>query len=258
MRSRWAEPSEKQALQALWKLCFGDDHAVTDRFFSIFPPQYHTRVILIERKIAAMASWMPVTLCANGRQYAGAYLYAVATRPDFRGQGLCRVLMAELEAALWERSMCFTALSPAEASLYDFYGTMGYEKAFTCHVSRILPLAKAAIEYTEISPADYQKLRERWLLEPYCRWDALALSYLAAEVHFFRVTDGGCAAASILPDGGIRILERLQCDAAALCYALHGSYASVTEPGETALHGMIKWNNLPQNVRNAYLGFAFD
>lgn len=209
------------------------------------------------REIAAMASWMPVTLCANGRQYAGAYLYAVATHPDFRGQGLCSVLMAELEAALWETAMCFAALAPAEASLYDFYGKMGYEKAFTCKVSRILPLAKA-IEYTKILPANYCRLRESRLLEPYCRWDAPALSYLAGDVHFFRVADDGCAAVSILPDGGIRILERLQCDAAALCYALHGSYAIVTEPGEAALHGMIKWNRIPQNVHNAYLGFTFD
>ena len=241
MRSRWADNTEQRELQALWLLCFEEDSkADAASFFANFPPQRHTRVIAADGKLAAMASWMPVTLCGRSAQCAGAYLYAVATHPAARGRGLCRALLAELEAVLWAQSISFTALCPIAASLYGFYGSMGYEPAFAPKASA--PVA-AAGTLVEITPAAYRQLRERWLTPPYCRWDAPAYAYLAGtDVRFYRTGAGGCVAIELLDDGGTRVLEQLGCHLAA----------------SEAPQGMIKWHTAPWDVREANLGFAFD
>ena len=62
MISRWARPEEQTALQALWRRVFGDGPELTGAFWDRFPPEKHTRVIDRDG-LAAMASWIPVTLC---------------------------------------------------------------------------------------------------------------------------------------------------------------------------------------------------
>ena len=88
MIGRWAKPEEKHDLQVLWSRVFGDGPDVTDLFFRRFPPERHTRVIPAGYGITSMANWLPVTLRAEGKAYSGAYVYAVATAPERRGDDL--------------------------------------------------------------------------------------------------------------------------------------------------------------------------
>lgn len=262
MRSRWAVPEEQAALQILWKLCFADDETITGCFFSFYPPERHTRVIELESQIAAMASWLPVKLHTRSDAFQGAYIYAVATHPDFRGQGLCRSLMEELEQALRQQGMAFAALCPAEESLYDFYGAMGYETAFYRSNGRIIP-GESSEEVTQISCAAYATLRERVLSMPHCEWDLPALGYLdATGVRFFRFSGGGCCAANPVSDKGVRVIELLAEDApsaaAALCHAMDARWAEVVRPLGKQPQGMLKWLIFGQKTIPSYLGFAFD
>ena len=262
MRSRWALPREQAALQSLWKLCFGDDEEVTDCFFALFPPKLHTRVMDHDGRIAAMASWLPVTLHLDGRIIPGAYIYAVATHPDFRGKGLCRSLMEELEASLRLQGMEFAALCPAEDSLYRFYGAMGYKTAFYRSCRMMKPGDNKTV-LTQVSSAAYGTLRESCLSLSHCEWNQAALGYLAATgVRFYRFSSGGCGAVQPGPEGRIRVLEVISQDVssavAALCFASGAQQAEVAQPGGEQPHGMLKWLKNGQKVDSAYLGFAFD
>lgn len=262
MSSRWAQSREQQALQELWKLCFGDGEEVTDCFFALFPAKLHTRVIEEDGKIAAMASWLPTTLHVDGRAFSGAYIYAVATHPDYRGRRLCKTLMEELEHSLLLQDKNFAALCPAEESLYRFYGSMGYKTAFYHETARLKPERKAEA-LRRISPSAYLSLRESLLSVPHCEWTREAFDYLSATgCRFYRLTDGGCAA--VLQGSGekLRIIELLSENKAqtisSLCHVFGAETVEISFPGRGQPHGMLKWLKNEQKPEAFYLGFAFD
>lgn len=262
MRSRWAQPREQQALQELWKLCFGDGEEVTDCFFALFPPKLHTRVIEEKGKIAAMASWLPTTLHMDGGTFPGAYIYAVATHPDFRSRGLCRCLMEELENSMLLQDQNYMALCPAEASLYRFYGAMGYETAFYHHIAILKPEREPGA-LRQISPSAYLTLRESLLSSSHCEWTREALDYLSATgCRFYRLEAGGCAAVQQGSGGSIRVVELLSEDesqaVSSVCHVFGGQEAEASRPGEGQPHGMLKWLKNKQIIEPFYLGFAFD
>lgn len=262
MSSRWAQPKEQQALQDLWKLCFGDGEEVTDCFFALFPPKLHTRVIEVDGQIAAMASWLPTTLHMDGKAVPGAYIYAVATHPDYRGRGLCRTLMEELEHSLFLQDKDFAALCPAGESLYRFYGGMGYETVFY-HETTCLKPEKESAALRLISPSAYLSLRESLLSISHCEWTREALDYLSATgCRFYRFADGGCAAVQQGSGEKLRIVELLSENQASaissLCHLSGAETAELSGPGKGQSHGMLKWLKNEQKSEPFYLGFAFD
>ena len=73
-------------LRNLWQLAFGDEEVFIDAFFTHgFAPE-RCLCIADNGTLAAALYWFE-------GQWDGqclAYLYGVATHPDFRGRGLCR------------------------------------------------------------------------------------------------------------------------------------------------------------------------
>ncbi len=261
MRSRWAKAEEWGTLSHLWALCFGDAEAVADAFFESYSPQVHTRVIALDNQPVAMASWMPMELVTAEKLYPAAYIYAVATHPNVRGQGLCRALMAELEQVLTAQRMAFAALCPASPSLYDFYASMGYQTAFYCKKT-IISALNDADKALEMQPEDYRMLRNSLLPIPHCRWDVAAMRYLQKTgVHFFRLPDG-FAAACLEPPGNLRILELFaqdaQCAVSTLCHTMGKPAAYVQLRGTECPQGMRKLLSVEPSFPPLDLGFAFD
>ena len=261
MRSRWATAKDWGALSHLWALCFGDAEAVADAFFDQFPPQRHTRVIALENQPMAMVSWLPMEIMAAGEQHPAAYIYAVATHPEARGQSLCRTLMTELEQALTEQGLAFAALCPASSSLYDFYASMGYQTGFYCR-NAIISASNNGADAVEIQPEDYRLLRNSLLPTPHCRWDAAAMRYLQKTgVRFFRLSDG-FAAACPEPSANLRVLELFAQDeiraVSTLCHAMGKPAAHVRFRGAESPQGMLKPLSGKQSFPPLDLGFAFD
>lgn len=251
MTSRWARPEDLAELQALWQRVFGDGPEVPGAFWACFPPEKHTRIVARDA-LAAMASWIPVTL--EGQP--GAYVYAVATAPAQRGRGLCRTLMGELEGALAAQGCAFAALCPAEPSLYDFYGRLGYVPALYRRVWQV-SASREDVAVSQISPEEYRRLRETLLDTPHCVWEEAAFSYLQTTGTTFYRLPRGCAAVADKP---LRITELLGPaeDAPALCHALGAARAEVSAPGMDSACGMVKSLRFGQKTAPAYLGFAFD
>ena len=261
MISRWARPEEKHDLQVTWSRVFGDGPDVTEAFFRLFPPERHTRVIPAEYGITSMASWLPVTLCVDGKEYSGAYVYAVATAPERRGEGLGSAMVAETDRVLADAGLDFACLCPASNRLYDFYAALGYEKAFFCERFHAVP-GDRALPLTQIDGAGYRDERRTYLTVPFCDWNADALSFLAETGMRFYSFPGGCAAVITLPHGPAVVSELISEhpneDAAGLCRALGAEQAEVFAPGTQQLRGMLKWFTFGQKTPPAHLGFAFD
>ena len=261
MIGRWAKPEEKHDLQVLWSRVFGDGPDVTDLFFRRFPPERHTRVIPAGYGITSMANWLPVTLRAEGKAYSGAYVYAVATAPERRGEGLGSALVEELDRALADAGLDFACLCPASTRLYDFYAALGYETAFFCGHFHAAPAGEASVP-TRMDAMEYLALRRELLTGPFCDWGAAAVSYLQATGTRFYSLPSGCAAVSLLPDGTARISELIaqtpSAAAGALCRALGAERAEVFTPGTDLPRGMLKWFTFGQKISPAHLGFAFD
>ena len=102
---------EKTMWKALWSATFGDDGWIDSFFRTAFQAE-NTLAIFQEGQLAAGLAWMQ-TSC-QGRKLA--YLYAVATAPDFRNRGLCHGLWNYLLRFLMEnqRAAASTAASMEE------------------------------------------------------------------------------------------------------------------------------------------------
>ena len=109
-------------LRRLWKAVFGDSEQFLDSFFSLACAPERCRCIAGEGEIKAALYWFDC--CCKDEKFA--YLYAVATAENHRGQGLCRQLMENTHAHL--RSLGYTGaiLVPATDSLRNMYAGMGY------------------------------------------------------------------------------------------------------------------------------------
>lgn len=117
-------PTQEQlpTLRKLWKQAFGDTDEFLDRFFSTAYAENRCRCLTLQGQVAAALYWFDCT--ANSEKYA--YLYAVATDPAFRGQGLCRALMENTQDLLKRQGYAGTVLVPGEPGLFTMYEKMGY------------------------------------------------------------------------------------------------------------------------------------
>ena len=131
-------PAECQipGLRRLWQAAFGDTDDFLDDFFSTAYAPYRCRCVVENGEIAAALYWFDCT--CEGQKLA--YIYAVATDPAYRNQGLCRRLMADTHAHLKKLGYAGAMLLPQDPGLRRMYGTMGYEtctqvREFTCEAA---------------------------------------------------------------------------------------------------------------------------
>lgn len=181
---RLATKQDLPALTQLWTQCFGDPPAVAQHFFETL--WTYIRVYLAEDR-TAMLTALPV----RWQNRDAAYLYAVATHPEFRGQGLCRNLMTYAERDLRNQGYSYTTLCPAEASLYRFYQSLGYETTFYA-ASKMFHGKHSGLVQT-VSPETYAVLRKNYTPDgiEYPNY-LLALQAQAGEL--VKIDTLGCAA----------------------------------------------------------------
>ncbi len=116
------DPCKKDDLQCLWETVFGDSRKVTDAFFDNAFDSDGCFYIAAEGKAVSALYLLPVSFADQ----KGYYLYAAATLPSYRGQGLMGMLLTE--ALVYARQQGdFVYLCPAEESLYDYYRKHGFE-----------------------------------------------------------------------------------------------------------------------------------
>lgn len=161
------------ALRALWKCAFGDDDAFLDDFFRTAFYADRCRCISAENEIAAALYWFDCSY-THGKI---AYIYAVATHPNHRGQGLCRQLMADTHALLAQLGYAGAVLVPGEPGLFAMYEKMGYR-----HLSGMdsFPaVAGDAIPLRQVTPEEYAAARNTLLPPGGIRQEKENLAFLS-------------------------------------------------------------------------------
>ena len=238
-------------LRQLWKKAFGDTDAFLDIFFSAaFAPE-RCRCALVEGVVAAALYWFSCE--SNGQPVA--YIYAVATAEEFRGQGLCRQLMADTHRHLKDLGYAGAVLVPGDAGLRKMYGTMGYEdmttnKKFSC-------LAGEAVHLEEIGAEQYAALRWELLPANSVVQEGENLRFLEGIARFYRGEE--CLLCAVKDGDKLTVPEILGNAAAApgIVATLDCEYGTFTAPGEEEPFAMgIAF--APDFQKPRYFAFAFD
>ena len=238
-------------LRSLWKKAFGDTDAFLDIFFSTGYSPDRCRFIRQGGIIGTALYWMDLSW--DDRKFA--YIYAVATDPDCRGQGLCRQLMADTAALLTGRGYAGAILVPQAEGLRAMYAKMGYLPA--APIDQVLCVASVPCPITQINLLDYAARRASLVPEGSLALGREALEFLGELARFY-VGDGFLAAVS-LEQEHLRILEYLGNRelAPGLVAALGATEATLRTPGQGSAFGM--YLPLSQGCpRPEYYPFAFD
>ena len=172
-----------EQLKNLWHLAFGDGMEFIDLFFRTgYSPD---RCLYLEEKgqITAALYWLD----CEYRGQKQAYIYAVATHPDHRGKGLCRILMNKTHELLRQQGYHAALLRPADEGLRRMYRKMGYHTA-TC-VTEFNCTAAGTTSIRAIGAEEYAALRRAFLPEDGVLQDGVSLTYLASYAQLYAGAD---------------------------------------------------------------------
>ena len=237
-------------LRGLWKTAFGDGDAFLDRFFSTAFSRGRCRVLTVEGKIAAALYWFD----CRWEDKPLAYLYAVATAPEFRGRGLCRALMDDTHRLLKEQGYIGTVLVPGEPGLFAMYEKMGYRvlsgmDTLTCRAGQ----PPAAVQ--KVDAGQYAAARRRYLPAQGIVQEEENLRFLESDAGLYVGEDFVLAATQ---DGAaLQGLELLGNPAAAahILAAVGMERGSFRVPGSTPF---AMYRPLTDTPVPSYFGLAFD
>lgn len=267
---------EVEAARSLWTDTFGDEAAFQEEFYRLCAPE--GPLVLTEdgvlRSMLALPQ-MPLIL-ADGRRLRAGYIYALATRPDRRGQGYAAMLMETAAGLARSRGFDCLLTVPAQPSLFDFFAGCGFQADFYCKEETAAPAAAPAVP---AAPADYAALREKLLAgTTHTAYTANQLTFQAglcpcpgSGLYRLELAHGpGCAAVENWPSAPV--VKELLCapedteQGGAACAALCGRPARVRCPAgaeDGRPFAAVRWlEGTPASIRNTvldgWLGLAFD
>lgn len=154
-------------LKSIWAICFGDSAAYVDHFFEkMFSPD-HILIACNGDQILGMMMLLPAICRQHGMTQTGRYVYAVATLPEYRGQGVMKQLHAEALLLAKQDKLDFFTLVPASPSLFAMYQTLGYQtcSAFVSQVDEVSQdRTQAAITtISDLPPKNFLEQRRAYL-----------------------------------------------------------------------------------------------
>lgn len=184
------EGSHIPQLRQLWKDTFCDTDDFLDIFHSTAFSLDRCRCVSFNGQVVAALYWFDCVF----RNQPIAYIYAVATAKNFRGQGLCHALMDNTHKHLKERGYVGTLLSPASDTLFLFYEKMGYQTcAFRNEImvkeDRLYAFETDEIHMQELSKAEFAKLRPKFLPADAVLQEQENLDFLETQATFYAGDD---------------------------------------------------------------------
>lgn len=170
---------ETDALRTLWTECFGNEENWIDVFFQTAFDPTHVCCLWRQGRLAAALCWMD-TYC-QGRPLA--YLYAIATAPAHRRQGLCRELMGKAHDLLARQGYAGAILVPGDEGLRQIYGKMNYVNF--SGIRRFCAEAGEPIPIRRLSPEEYTALRREYLPAGGVIQENGAMEFLASAAELY-------------------------------------------------------------------------
>lgn len=244
-------PENVHGCRALWKEVFQDSDAFLDRFFSLAFSYDRARCVTENGKVVAALYWFDCTYCGD----RVAYLYAIATAPSHRGQGLCTRLLEDTHAHLKRSGYRGVLLSPASDGLFDFYRRFGYET--TCYIRKFTAESDGApLPLRRIDKEEYATLRRALLPKGGVLQEGEGLAFLAAEAELY--AGDGVLLATRRADERLFCMEMLgdtkkAPSVLASLDAREGDFRTIGE--ETPFAMYLPFTSAPPPT---YLGHAFD
>lgn len=245
------DPGRIPALMDLWMEAFGEGKEEVLPFFCEIFPLCRAWQAEEGGTLCAMAYALPHTVRIGETAIPGAYLYAVATKKEYRGQGIASRLLQEMEQALRVEGFAGLLLVPATAGLFAFYEKLGF-LPFSFRDRMII--AAEAGEAEGCSPEEYLSLRDKYLGEtPHNVPPAAVLNHL----ELFRWQDG-CGAAERTERG--TVFRELLGDPSGAAWAL-------TAMGEATALAILPAGHVPYAVakpltadfpKTGYFAFAME
>ena len=173
-------PRSIQPLKALWKQAFGDTDAFIDNFFQTgFAPQ-RCRCIYENDKPVSVLYWFDCLW----QNRPVAYLYAIATDKQFRGQGYFRELLENTHAYLAGLGYAGAVLVPAEDSLFGMYEKLGYQ-GFCCLEPVTISAGKISVPVRTVAPVTFLQERNARLPENALQHQMPALDFVHTYAQFY-------------------------------------------------------------------------
>lgn len=121
---RFEEVSEQ--LRGLWREAFGDSDEYIDAFFECFAVDDVLHTLSLGNRVVSALYALPVILKVGDAVVRSAYLYAVATRREYRGMGCMAELMRCTHDKLQQEGYDAVLLLPADEALAGYYARFGY------------------------------------------------------------------------------------------------------------------------------------
>ena len=171
-------------LRHLWQEAFGDSDETLDAFFATgFSPD-RCHYLTENGKIVTALYWFDCVL--DGQKMA--YIYAVATKKEYRGRGLATRLMEQTHEILKAQNYAGAILVPGEKSLFSYYEALGYRTATQVEEFPCMAGVPAAL-VTEINREEYTLLRRKYLPRGGVLQEGAILLYLASYAKFYKGED---------------------------------------------------------------------
>ena len=267
MRCQKTHADDIPALSRLWTQAFGDTDEEIARFFREAFPHAIGFAARDGETLAGMCFALPQQVVCGEAVYSSAYLYAVATDAAYRGQGVCRALLAFAEKELKKRGIQCLTLVPADEGLAAMYEKMGFSGPLRRERESAAP--SSAGQAQPVTPIEYAGLRETALWDiAHVRYDKAQLEYAMAGGKFYCLMAGyamGCAAVKDGKDGVQAVVCELLPGTEGLGALAEkrgaGKYEVVSslpgEDGETWC--MLKWLGKPDPAfEPVYMGFSLE
>lgn len=265
---------EIEAAKSLWTDAFEDEAAFQEEFYRLCAPE-GPLVLTRGGELCSMLTLMELALVlADGRQLRGGYIYALATRPVHRGQGLAAMLIDAAAELAGSRGMECLLTVPARSSLLGFFAGCGFRGCLHYWDGVFSPAAGRA---KRLSPEEYAALREELLAGMvHTAYTADQLTFQAglcphpnSGLYRLELAHGpGCAAVENWPDAPV--VKELLCapgdisQGGAACAALCGRPVRVRYPMAGGYSfAAVRWlEGTPPSgcgaAPDGWLGLAFD
>ncbi len=116
-----------------WNQIFGDDFEFLDSYFKTY---YEKENLIIDidkenNEVRYMSLIVPYDYNYYGKIIKIAYITAISTNPKYRGMGMMKKNMEEVEKRLKEKEIIISCLIPANETLRQTYLRYGYVECFT-------------------------------------------------------------------------------------------------------------------------------
>ncbi len=118
---------EMQDIIHVWKKCFGEDDPSIYTFLSRY---YFNHCTMLEKVDGHVVSTVFMIPCQTQFGLA-AYLYGIATLPEYQHQGISGRLILQMLEKCKENGAVFSFLIPADDKLKDYYTKFGYMNTLT-------------------------------------------------------------------------------------------------------------------------------